>query len=59
MRKRIARKPESQGLSFLRKDEGFARSDGNLSNENPESEFFQYGSSVIMVAHTRAATQEQ
>jgi hypothetical protein len=39
MRERIARESESQGLPLLRKDEGFARSDGNLSNEIPESKF--------------------
>jgi hypothetical protein len=58
MGKRIARESESQGVSLLSKDEGFPWADSHLSNENLKSEFFQYGSCMIMVAHAGATTQE-
>jgi len=58
MGKRIARQSESQGVSLLSEDKGFAWADGHLSNEYLESQFFQYGSSVIMVANAGATTQK-
>jgi hypothetical protein len=42
----------------LCEDEGFARADGNLSNENLESELFQHGSSMIMVPYAGATAEE-
>jgi hypothetical protein len=58
MGKRIARESESQGVSLLSEDKGFAWADGHLSYEYLKSEFFQYGPSVIMVANARATTQK-
>jgi hypothetical protein len=56
MGKGITWQAESQDFPFLRKDEGFAGADGHLSNENLKPEFFQNGSSMIMIAHAGATT---